>query len=238
MERQKIVEAMNEAPEGTLEPRNEASTDVSNDEPVTKSNETNIVTEGTQEKSEANISNAILMPENAEEDWRGQVTASQRKKRRKNDLEPNSAMLFMNDNNKGRCPVIGLLKNGNLNLAAQTIDNILYTFINTCTFDTIAQIMFGVYVDSEMCNAIDAKCENDIFCKLIQKAVCDGINVQTYKRQAEILRKCITFSLALFNVKEFGGIYRINCATFAAELIENIYLSILILKLESAQLSV
>ncbi len=52
-------------------------------------------------------------------------------------------------NSKSKCPVIGVLKNGHVGeLRAVNVENESYTFLNTCTFDSLLQLICIAYTDS------------------------------------------------------------------------------------------
>lgn len=125
----------------------------------------------------------------SEENRGDEVVKHKEKKRKRNYLDADPTILSYNDSSKSKCPVIGLLRNGtSSHLKGVDIGDQNYTFTNTCTFDTIAQILFCSYADSKVySNFIDNNSEQSTYYKLIQNGVRDGITVQCYRKRAQIL---------------------------------------------------
>lgn len=133
------------------------------------------------------------------------------KKKKRNYLEKDHTILYYNENSKTKSTIIGLLRNGNFSdLLPVILNGIYYTFSNTCPFDSIFQLLCTTYADDHIYAAfIDSKIEEDVFFKSISRALRDGINVQTYKRRAKIL-KCIYENQTKGLTNNFTNI---NCAS-------------------------
>jgi len=103
-------------------------------------------------------------------------------------VEKDPSILYYKDESKAKCRIIGILRNGNnSNLKSLKIGKNHYTFLNTCTFDSIIHLLYTAYVDSENYASFLKENESELLFKLIINAVLDGINVQTYKKRAQIL---------------------------------------------------
>lgn len=58
--------------------------------------------------------------------------------KKSNYLGKDPNILYYNENSKTKCPIIGLLKNGNSShLKSITIEKNCYLFTNTCAFDSV-----------------------------------------------------------------------------------------------------
>jgi hypothetical protein len=91
---------------------------------------------------------------------------------------------------------VGLLKNGNfLNLKSIKINNKEYCVTNTCTFDSIFQLICSSYVNSDVYADFVNLNSTNLFFELISNAIRDGINSQIYKKRANILLNFISKSI-------------------------------------------
>lgn len=62
------------------------------------------------------------------------------------------------------------------------------SLINTCTFDSIEQVMFCAYADSELYqDFVERRTENK-FMESVSHAVRDGITVKSYRKRAMLLK--------------------------------------------------
>lgn len=124
------------------------------------------------------------------ENWKGLGEDEKKKKKKGNYLEKDQTIFYYNENSKTKSITIGLLRNGNCSdLLPVLLDGIYYTFSNICPFDSIFQLLCTTYADDHLyASFIDSKIEEDLFFKSISRALRDGINVQTYKRRAKILK--------------------------------------------------
>lgn len=105
-------------------------------------------------------------------------------------MDKDPTILYSNNISQTKSRVLKILKNENFSdLRNIQIDKKMYTVINKCAFDSIFQIIYSSYVDSN----IYADWVNDnvtayMFFELIANALRDGINSQTYKKRASILK--------------------------------------------------
>lgn len=107
------------------------------------------------------------------------------------DKDP--TILYSNDTSHTKSKCIGLLKNGNISdLKSIQIDNKLYSLTNTCTFDSIFQFICSSYVDSDVYATWINSNTSYIFFELIANTIRDGINSQTYKKRAYILKSIMS----------------------------------------------
>lgn len=162
-----------------------------------------------------NVSEALSTNE-ASENWRGQAT--QPKKKRRNYLDPDPAILKYGDT-KTKNKVVGILKNAtSLTLKAIKISKNHYTLTNTCSFDAIIQILFISYVDSGIyATFVDDNSSLLIF-ELIRNGIRDGITVQTYRKRAMILKNL--FEPELTNAPNH---FVVNAATTAFYMISQLF---------------
>ena len=167
-----------------------------------------------------------LLTNEAEENWRGQNTTSNNKKsarnKKRNYLEPDPTILFTDLRSKTKCPVVGHLLNGNISkLKSVKISNCHYTLMNTCTFDTITQILFCAYADSrQYSNFIDsiANDTDGLYFTLIRNAVRDGTTVQCYRKRAQIL-----VGIENFKKQKLGSSITVNSACTAVFLVNHLF---------------
>lgn len=92
------------------------------------------------------------------------------------------------------------------------MNNKYYSIFNTCTFDSIFQVLCVLYDDFiEYAQFIHEKVEKHIIFKIIVCVVRYGINLQTYKKRSNII-----FDIhknQKLNITE--NMVNINCATIA-----------------------
>lgn len=113
------------------------------------------------------------------------------------------------------------MRNGNFSdLLPVILNGIYHTFSNTCPFDSIFQLLCTTYADDHLYAAfIDSKIEEDLFFKSISRALRDGINVQTYKRRANILKYIYEDQ-----TKELtNNLTNINCASTSHFIIKKLF---------------
>ncbi len=128
-----------------------------------------------------------ICPEQVEENWRGMADKIKPIKKRKSYRDMDPSILYVPEKRKSIKKIVGLLKNGNCDtLGTVKIEGKYFTLLNTCAFDTVAQILFVSYADSiEYATFVDSA-EKEFF-QLISKGIRDGITLQTYKRRAAVL---------------------------------------------------
>jgi len=115
--------------------------------------------------------------------WKGLGYQVGKKKRKGTCLDKDPTILCYNETSRNKCKVIGLLKNGSISdLKSINVDDKLYCVTNTCAFDSIVQIMFSSYVDSDVYAEWLNTNSSDILFKLVINAIRDGITSQTYKK--------------------------------------------------------
>jgi hypothetical protein len=91
---------------------------------------------------------------------------------------------------------VGLLKTGNfLNLKSIEINNKEYCVTNTYTFNSIFQLICNSYVYSDVYADFVNLNSTNLFFELISNAIRDGINLQIYKKQANILLNFMSKSI-------------------------------------------
>jgi hypothetical protein len=89
---------------------------------------------------------------------------------------------YYNENSRTKSSVIGILKNGCIaELKTIYLDNVNISVVNTCAFDSFAQIWFCAYVDSPFYAEFVGKNSKNIFMAFVSNAVSDGVNAETYK---------------------------------------------------------
>lgn len=137
------------------------------------------------------------------ENWRGQVKIN------KNALylgkNPHKVMDALTCKKAAK---ILILKNGNnTSLKSLKIQNDNYTVTNTCTFDSIFQILLAAGHDNHhILQHMDEVAERNLFFKLIMYTVRNGISQHVYKLRAQILSE-------IFPISDIGGCKYINCET-------------------------
>ncbi|XP_043481782.1 uncharacterized protein LOC122510897 [Leptopilina heterotoma] len=84
---------------------------------------------------------------------------------------------------------IPVLKNGNIyDLAPIEIENLIVTLSNTCTFDSIFQLVLSCYMDEESTRVmVNQLGEHILFFKLIHQVAETGITHWSYVQRAKIL---------------------------------------------------
>lgn len=126
------------------------------------------------------------------EDWMG-LGKTKNKTKKSKYITKDPTILHCNDKSRSRNSVIGVLRNGSVSeLKSIHIDNEYVSLINTCTFDSISQVMFCAYADSELYSEfVERKTENK-FMELVSHAVRDGITVQSYRKRGLLLKDLFT----------------------------------------------
>jgi len=126
------------------------------------------------------------------EDWMGLGKYKNKTKKSKYIIK-DPTILHCNDRSRSRNSVIGGLRNESVSdLKSIYIDNEYVSLINTCAFDSISQVMFCAYADSELYpEFVDRRTENK-FMELVSHAVRDGITVQSYRKQGLLLKDLFT----------------------------------------------
>lgn len=153
----------------------------------------------------------VIEKEQDIENWMGLGVT--KKKSKPNFLAIDPTISHYNENSRTKSQVIGILRNGICSdLLPINIDGLNYTFSNTCTFDSVFQLLCTTYVDdNQYMKFLNKNIEYDRFLKLVSCALRDGINVQTYNKRAVILKR--------YHEKELKAItynmFNINCATTA-----------------------
>jgi hypothetical protein len=102
-------------------------------------------------------------------------------------------ILHYNDNSRTKSSIIGVLRNGSITeLKSIRVDNEYMSFVNTCTFDSISQVIFCAYADSENYGQFVENNIQNTFMELVSHALRDGINVQSYRKRALFLKDLFT----------------------------------------------
>lgn len=89
--------------------------------------------------------------------------------------------------------IIGVLRNGSITkFKSIRLDNEYMSFVNTCTFDSISQVIFCAYADSENYGQFVENNIQNTFMELVSYALHDGINVQSYRKRTLFLKDLFT----------------------------------------------
>jgi len=156
------------------------------------------------------------------ENWKGLGYQVGKKKRKGTYLDKDPTILCYNDTSRTKCKVIGLLKNGSISdLKSINVDDKLYCVTNTCAFDSIVQIMFSSYVDSDVYAEWLNTNSSDILFKLVINAIRDGITSQTYKKRAYILKPIISEYKQLNETPD--GLIILNSACTANHMFQQLF---------------
>lgn len=129
--------------------------------------------------------------------------------------------MYYNENSRSNSRIIGILRNRNCSdLIPIKIDGIFYTFSNTCTFDSLFQILCTAFVDDIFCAELmkNNNNEDNAIFEMITYAARDGINFQIYKKRAMILKSIINNQ-----VEKNYELSNINCATTANYIIGKLF---------------
>lgn len=122
------------------------------------------------------------------ENWMG-LGQTKKKTKKSKYITKDPTILHCNDKSRTRNSVIGVLRNGSVSeLKSISIDNDYISLINTCTFDSISQVMFCACADSELNQDFVEKTTENTFMKFVSHAVRDGITVQSYRKRAMLLK--------------------------------------------------
>lgn len=170
------------------------------------------------------LDDSRFFEEQAEEQWMGK-NVPPKKRLRFSYLEPDNEVLMLDFSKKHRSVAIGLLRNGHLvHTKPIKIGANYITLQNTCSFDSITQLLGVAYCDSEAFKRkIDEIKENNL-CELVKKLVKNGV-IGAYNIRAKILFNtfdhvtlpenilCVHAEGAMFNTitKIFGDIYMGTC---------------------------
>jgi len=133
----------------------------------------------------------------SEENWRNIQGGS--RKRKSIYLTPNPEILLRNMDSRAKTKVIGLIKNGSISrFMSVKFNNKNYVLSNTCSFDTIVQMLAVAYCDSSTYTkyVMEKKEENTLW-ELIFCLLRDGVTVQTYKKRVAILSNLCSGELIL-----------------------------------------
>ena len=119
--------------------------------------------------------------------------------------------------------VIGRLLNGNLTkLKSILINKKYYTIENTCAYDSLSQVLFCSYADSDCYRQFidDIARKNDgLVFEFIKKTVRDGVTVQSYRKRAHVL-----LSVHKFPCTKIGETIRVNAICTVLFLIEKLFI--------------
>lgn len=130
------------------------------------------------------------MEDNTVEDWKGMGQAI-KDKNKSTYIEKDPTILYYNESSQ-KSSAIGVLKNGSFaELRSINIANTLFTVINTCAFDSFIQIWLCAYFDSKKYAEYMEKNSNNLFMEMVSNALHDGVNAQTYRKRALILKDVI-----------------------------------------------
>jgi len=141
------------------------------------------------------VKNSADLDEDNVENWKG-LGELKKFKRRSTYVDKDPTVLYYNDNSRTKSSVIGILKNGGIaELKTIYLDNVNVSVIKTCAFDTFAQIWFCAYVDSTQYAEYVVKNSKNVFMALVLNAIRDGVNAQTYKKRAMLLKQMFNDNL-------------------------------------------
>ena len=123
----------------------------------------------------------------SEENWRNVQGGS--RKRKSIYMTPHPEILLRNIDSRSKTKVIGLIKNGcTSRFMSVKCNNGNYVLSNTCSFDTIVQMLAVAYCDSTAYTKyVMEKKEESTLWQLIFCLLRDGVTVQTYRKRVEIL---------------------------------------------------
>lgn len=126
------------------------------------------------------------------EDWMG-LGKPKNKIKKSKYITKDPTILHCNDNSRTNKSVIGILRNESISeLKSICIDNKHISLINTCTFDSISQVMFCSYADSENYRQFVENNIQHIFMELVSHTLRDDINPQSYRKRALFLKDLFT----------------------------------------------
>jgi len=155
------------------------------------------------------------------ENWKGLGYDVGKKKKKGTYLDKDPTVLIYNDTSKTKSRVIGILRNGNFaDLKNIIIDGQPYSVTNTCTFDSIVHIICTSYTDSTSYSTWINANNNYKFFGLIEKLIRDGVNTQTYRKRANILKDI----MADYKIpKNVGGIMVLDASCTAHYLLNKLF---------------
>lgn len=155
------------------------------------------------------------------ENWGNEAVEPEEKRKKKNYLDKDPSIILYNDQSQTKSMVIGILQNGSLSkLSPVSIDKNQFVVTNTCGFDSIVHALCVSMCDSPLHSQfINSNKDNFLLFKLVCNALRDGINVQTYKKRAIII-KSITDEE---HILKSSYIHHINSETTIEILIQKLF---------------
>lgn len=132
------------------------------------------------------VSDNRFFEEQARENWMGK-NIPPKKRPRTSYLEPDDEMLMLNFSKITRATAIGLLRNGHLvHTNPLKIEQHHVTLRNTCSFDSVVQLLCVGYCDSKNFQLkVDSLSDNSV-CKLLKTVINSGV-AAAYRQRARIL---------------------------------------------------
>lgn len=149
--------------------------------------EDDIIDQSKRQKTKGVTQSIYSVPNLEDKVWKNVQKSS--RKRKSINLTPNCEILLRNIDSRAKTKVIGLIKNGSKSkFMSVKCNNGNYVLSNTCSFDTIVQMLAVAYCDSiPYTKYVIEKKEESTLWQLIFCLLRNGVTVQTYIKRAEIL---------------------------------------------------
>lgn len=130
--------------------------------------------------------------------------------------------MFYNDKSRTKSTIIGILRNGNhSDLKSISVEGFNYNFTNTCAFESLFHVICSSFIESNEYSKLIQQERVHIFFELVNDALKDGINTQTYRKRAVILKEVMS---ELQSWSEHpSGLRHLDCSSTAEYIIQKVF---------------